>query len=126
MPSVSGAVRAFIKTYAELNPDEERMALLDLMDQVSDLEEENRELRRENAELRERLASRKRLERVGGAYFLLEDDGSKTGPVCPQCYEADKIAVILERANGGASCSRCRTRYAGVEAFAEGFKQYIF
>ena len=126
MPSASGAVRAFIKTYAELNPDEERMALLDLMDQVSDLEEENRELRRENAELRERLASRKRLERVGGAYFLLEDDGSKTGPVCPQCYEEDKIAVILERANGGASCSRCRTRYAGVEASAEGFKQHIF
>ena len=68
----------------------------------------------------------KRLERVGGSYYLPEDDGSKTGPVCPQCYEADKIAVILERANGGASCSRCRTRYAGVEASAEGFKQHIF
>lgn len=125
MPSVSGAVRAFIKTYVELNPDEERMALLDLMDQVSDLEEENRELRRENAELRERLASRKRLERVGGAYFLLEDDGSKTGPVCPQCYEADEIACILEGSKAGSRCARCGTRYPGVDASVEGPRQRI-
>lgn len=35
---------------AEMNPGEERTALLDLREQVADLEDENRELRRENAE----------------------------------------------------------------------------
>lgn len=30
-----------------------------------------------------RFTALKSLERIGGAYYLPEDDGSKTGPVCP-------------------------------------------
>lgn len=62
----------------------------------------------------------KRLERVGGSYYLPEDDGSKTGPVCPQCYGADEIVCILHRSRSGARCARCGTRYAGVEASVDG------
>ena len=66
--------------------------------------------------LREKLAGRKKMERIGGACYILEDGGAKTGPICPQCYVEDGIAILLERVNGGASCSRCGTRYAGVSS----------
>lgn len=125
MASVSETIKVLIRTYAELEPGEEKMALIDLREQVSDLEEENRRLKAENAELRAKLVSRKKLERVGGACFILEDDGSKTGPVCPNCYEHDGIVMLLERANGGARCSRCNTRYAGIEPAVEGFKSHV-
>lgn len=125
MASVSDAIKTLIRTYAELDPGDEKMALIDLREQVSDLEEENRTLRAENAGLRAQLASRKKMERFGGACFILEDDGSETGPICPACYERDGIVMLLERANGGANCSRCGTRYAGVEPAVEGFRQYI-
>lgn len=125
MPSVSTAVKTFIRTYAEMNPNEERAALLDLREQVSDLEEENRELRRENSELRERLASKKRLQRIGSAYYVLEDDGTKTGPVCPECYSGDGIVCALEECQHGARCARCSTRYPGVRASVQGPRQRI-
>ena len=70
--------------------------------------------------LREQLAKRKKMERIGGACYILEDGGAKTGPICPQCYVEDGIAMLLERVNGGASCSRCGTRYAGVASGIEG------
>lgn len=124
MGSASSALKTLIKTYAELNPGEEKMALIDLREMVSDLEEENRRLKAENARLREELARRKALERQGGAYFVM-DGGDKTGPVCPQCFEDDGIVMLLERDSGSARCSRCKTRYAGVLPAVEGFRQRV-
>ena len=119
MPDVSGAIKTFIRTYAGMKPDEERMALLDLREQVADLEEENRALKRENEGLRAQLAWRKALETYGGASYVIESDGAKTGPVCPYCYRSDGIVMLLERANGGAKCARCKTWYPGVESDIE-------
>ena len=126
MPDVSGAIKTFIRTYAEMNPDEEKMALLELREQVYDLEDENRMLKRENSELRERLAARKKLERIGGAYYVLEDDGSKTGPVCPHCYIEDGLVMILEGSANGARCARCKDVYPGVAASVEGYRQRVY
>lgn len=132
MSDLSDAIKAFVRTYSDMNPDEERAAALDLRERVADLEDENRELRRRNAELadenerlRKKLAARKRLERRDGAVYLLEDDGTETGPICPQCYESDGVIMLLERANGGAACSRCRTRYAGVAPAVDGYRARI-
>lgn len=81
---------------------------------------ENFDLVEENRKLREELARKKALEVIGGAAYVLEADGAKTGPVCPACY-ADGITVILESAaKGGAQCSKCKARYAGVRASIEG------
>lgn len=81
---------------------------------------ENFDLVEENRKLREELARKKALEVIGGAAYVLEADGAKTGPVCPACY-ADGITVILESAaKGGAQCSKCKARYAGVRASVEG------
>lgn len=64
--------------------------------------------------------SRGALETIGGASYVLEANGAKTGPVCPACY-ADGITVMLESAaKGGAQCSKCGARYAGVRASVEG------
>ena len=132
MSELAEALKAFIKTYSGMNPDEERAALLDLRERVGDMEDENRELKRRNAELacenerlRRKLAERKKLERRGGAVFLLEDDGTATGPICPDCYESSGVVMLLEQANGGARCARCRTRYPGVAPAVEGHKTII-
>lgn len=123
MSELSDMLKAFVRAYSGMNPDEGRDVLAELRRRVADMECENFELRRRNAELadenarlRRELAARKRLERRGPAVFVLEDDGEETGPVCPQCHNGDGIVVLLERATGGARCSRCGTRYAGVDA----------
>lgn len=86
---------------------------------------ENFELAEENRKLREELTRKKALEVIGGAAYVLEADGAKTGPVCPACY-AEGIVVILESASkGGAQCSKCGARYAGVRASVEGHRQRI-
>ena len=77
-------------------------------------------LRDENKMLREKLAGRKKMERIGGACYILEDGGAKTGPICPQCYAEDGIVMLLESDSHGASCPRCGTRYAGVASGIEG------
>lgn len=132
MSELFEALKAFIKTYSGMNPDEERAALLDLRERIGDMEDENRELKRRNAQLvceneqlRRKLAERKKLERRGGAVFLLEDDGAETGPVCPDCYESSGVVMLLEHANGGARCARCRTRYPGVTPAVDGHKTTI-
>lgn len=125
MSDVSDLVKTFVKTYADLKPDDVKMALIDLREQVSDLEEENRRLKAENAELRARLAHKKRLETIGATSYVLEDDGSKTGPVCQLCYLEKSVTVLLEKSNGGAFCPLCKTRYPGITASVEGYRQFI-
>ena len=81
---------------------------------------ENFELAEENRRLREELARKKAVEVVGGEYFVLEADGSKTGPVCPECYSGGITVVLESSSHGGAQCSKCGARYAGVRASVEG------
>ena len=125
MGSASDVVKTFIKTYAELEPDEAKMALIDLREQVSDLEEANRRLKAENADLRQELARKKRLETRRAASCILEDDGSETGPVCQYCYLDKGVTILLEKANGGARCPLCKTRYPGIEASVDGYRQTV-
>lgn len=81
---------------------------------------ENFDLAEENAQLRKELARKKAIEAISGEYFVQEKDGSLTGPVCPACYD-DGIIVILETSSkGGAQCSKCKARFAGVRASVEG------
>lgn len=81
---------------------------------------ENFELAEENERLRKELARKKAIEPINGEYFIQEKDGTLIGPVCPVCYE-DNIIVLLESSSkGGAQCSKCASRYAGVRASIEG------
>lgn len=123
MGSFYDTMRAARDVAREVASLDARIQLMDALDMAADLREENESLREENAVLRRRLAAKKRLERDGGACYVLEDDGTKTGPVCPDCYGRDGIVMLLERFNGGARCSRCKVRYAGVEPAVEGFRQ---
>ena len=103
---------------------EDKMRVMELAARAADLEEENRELRREVAELREELARRKGLETYRGASYVLEGDGTRTGPVCKACYDEHDLVVILESsADGGARCPSCRRRYPGVKASKAGPRQ---
>lgn len=125
MSSAYETIRAAREAAKALASIDARIQLMDALDMLADLREESEALKMENAELRRRLAERKRLERFGGACYILEDDGSRTGPICPDCYGGDGIVMLLEEGNGGAQCARCETRYPGVDPASEGFRQFV-
>ena len=126
MPSIVDIGKAFLEVSASIQSVDDKARLLDLMSQMQEMGLEMDRMRDENSNLRKQLASRKKLERIGGAYYVLEDDGSKTGPVCPQCYVRDELVCILERSPSGAHCARCGSRYPGVDASVECCRQKVF
>lgn len=120
MPNISNIIKGFLDVANAAQSTVDKSRILDLVSQVQQISAELDSLREENKMLREQLAKRKKMERIGGACYILEDDGAKTGPICPQCYAEDGIVMLLESDSHGASCSRCGTRYAGVASSIEG------
>lgn len=125
MLDVSGAFKAFIQTYAGMKPDEEKLALMEIRHQVMQLEDENGDLKREVKSLREKLAGRKKLECFGGAYFVLDDGGARTGPVCPKCYNGEGIVSLLARSSVGSRCYVCKSEYPGIRSDIEGDGDFV-
>lgn len=120
MPNIANIVKGFLDVANAAQSTADKARILDLISQVQQMNAELDSLKEENKMLREQLAKRKKMERIGGACYILEDDGSKTGPICPQCYTEDGIVMLLESDARGASCSRCGTRYAGVTSDIDG------
>ena len=104
---------------------DDKMKLVEASAALNEVLGENRRLMDENSELRTKLAYRKALELRDGSYYIIGDDGGEIGPICPQCYQDRGLAYLLERDNGGARCSVCRTRYAGSKYAVEGYRQGI-
>lgn len=120
--SMVSDAREVVKTVASVDG---RIKLAAALDSVSELQEKNYKLKHKVKKLKKRLAAMKRMESYGGAYYVLEDDGRKVGPVCPLCYQQKRVIVILERERGSGHCPSCRTRYPGIKASVEGYKQVI-
>lgn len=89
--------------------------LLAAQKQAFQLLEENEAQRVRIAELEERLATTAKLKRRGFAYYVAEEDGTETGPVCPACFRGDCITSRLVEAysDGGGTvfCQRCQETY---------------
>lgn len=126
MPSIGDTIRAAASVISGIDSIAERERLMDLVRKLEEAETEMRDLRRRNEALAAELARRKALERIGGAYWLIEGDGTKTGPVCPRCYEETGIVHLLERRKDGAYCPACKTSYAGVAPSFEGRSQKVW
>ena len=120
--SMVSDAREVVKTVASVD---DRIKLAAALDSVSELQEKNYKLKHKVKKLKKRLAAMKRMESYGGAYYVLEDDGRKVGPVCPLCSQQKRVIVILERERGSGHCPCCRTRYPGIKASVEGYKQVI-
>lgn len=118
MSSIANIVKGFLDVANAAQSAADKARILDLISQVQQMSAELDSLKEENKMLMEQLAKRKKMERIGGACYILED-GAKTGPICPQCYAEDGIVMLLESDSHGASCSRCGTRYAGVSSGSE-------
>lgn len=116
MSNILDTIKVASGVIAGIDSTKDRVALLDLVSQTHLLIDENQDLKRQNARLAEQLARRKALERIKGAYYIIESDGSKTGPVCPVCYERDGIPSILRSTDEGAECASCGREYPGVQA----------
>lgn len=132
MAKISKALRTFYYTYQEINPSADKTALYELkeeywemIDKVDELEEENRELKEKNRELEEQLKKLKNIEYKDGAYFTYDDDGKRTPPICPKCYDEQGLCFNLEQTNGGARCAVCGSRFPGVTTDIVGYKQRI-
>ena len=111
--------REVVKTISSVD---DRIRLSEALDRASALRDENERLKKKVKKLRKKLAAMKRLETYKGASFIIEDDGEKTGPICPRCYKRDGIVVILVRSNDGAKCQVCKNLYAGVETHVRGYR----
>jgi hypothetical protein len=86
--------------------------LIDTQQQVLAVLDENRNLRARVEELEADLAAVSQLERQGLDYFVREEDGSLTGPVCPTCYTKDHIVSLLASQPGYIKfCARCKQTY---------------
>lgn len=116
MSSVMDTIKVASSIIAGIDATDDRLALLELIDKTHLLLDENQDLKRRNARLAEQLSRRKELERVQASFYLIERDGTRTGPVCPVCYERDGIPRILRSTEEGAECASCGEQYPGVEA----------
>ena len=116
MSSVMDTIKVASSIIAGIDATDDRLALLELIDKTHLLLDENQDLKRMNARLAEQLSRRKELERVQASFYLIERDGTRTGPVCPVCYERDGIPRILRSTEEGAECASCGEQYPGVEA----------
>ena len=104
---------------------DEKMKLAQAAIMLNDLALENKRLADENAELKKQLARKMALEYRDGSYYVYDSCGNLVGPICPRCYRDEGVINLLEKANGGARCSVCKTRYAGSKASVDGFRQRI-
>lgn len=112
MPNVS-EIYSSIKTFLSA---EDRVKVAELAEKAFNLEEENHALRGEVARLSEELARKKRLETISGVTYVLEDDGSRTGPICKKCYDECDLVVRLVGCRGGSRCVNCGSIYPGVDS----------
>lgn len=86
--------------------------IMDLQRQVADLRDEKRALLRRIEGLEADLAKRDALVRRGELYFVAEEDGAETGPVCPVCYRSeDLVSVLCDDQCGGRFCAHCEARF---------------
>lgn len=65
--------------------------IIDMQQQVLQVLAENRQLTVRVSELEDELAMDSQLKRDDYAYYVVEEDGAKTGPVCPGCYKRDRV-----------------------------------
>ena len=88
--------------------------IVDLRDEIFALREENLALRAKVKELEEVQAITPRLSRDGNVYYLMESDGTKKGPFCMTCWDADKKLVNLllsnDRWGRHIHCNRCNSK----------------
>lgn len=131
--SVKNALKTAVLAYLEIKPNEYReqcktqeQLLEKLQNEIKRLKAENDNLQQENAKLTHELNKKKQLEFIGGGYYLMQDDGTRLGPICPKCYAKDSLIFLLYSTNGGSRCSICGDLFTGVKSKYEGYKQQIF
>ena len=123
MPDIFQTIKSLTELAGDIASADDKMKLSEAAAALNQLESKNRELMVENSELRTKLARRKALEFRGGSYYIFDKNNNVVGPICPQCYQDKGLVFLLEKANGGAHCSVCKTRYAGVRHAVEGYTQ---
>jgi len=120
-----GNIRDGMKVALDLaqaaNRAEDYAKLIDTQQQVMAVLEENRSLRDRVRDLEAELELESKLVRVKDRYFVREDDGSQTGPICPHCYMAERIVALLN--DPGQSCPRCKEHYAPIRMPAAGIRR---
>lgn len=120
MPDVFGPIERFSEVIKGLATVEQRLDMMSLLAKYQDALAEVGELKDENKRLREELAWKKRSEWIGPELYIVEDDGGKTGPICPECFKEEIISMLADFGSKGVMCARCRKAYAGVEASVQG------
>jgi hypothetical protein len=114
MPSATDIIIAASSVISGIDNAEAQLHLRELVGKLEEVDAEVKTLKLENEALASKLKRRKDLERVSGSYFIIEPDGTRTGPLCPRCYEDDNVVQLLLETRSGARCTGCGREYAGV------------
>jgi hypothetical protein len=116
MADTTSLLKAAVKTWVELDPQGDKSAIIDLQESVYDLVEQNHVQAERIRQLDTQLKRRNDLIREGDRYFISEKDNSKSGPVCPKCYEESQVVSSLRETKipvvGNVYlCAACDTKY---------------
>jgi hypothetical protein len=90
-----------------------RMAV-DLQSQVTDLAAQNFDLkmaltesRQQVVDLQDKLKLKGQVEFQNGVYYRKKDDGTRDGPFCTRCWDADQLLIRVDRNDRFYHCRNC-------------------
>ena len=87
--------------------------IIELREHALSLQEENQELKAKLQMLEEQMAIDKNLDFESGVYWMKKEDGTRDGPYCQRCWDADQklIRLQLQPNSTHYRCFECRHSY---------------
>lgn len=90
----------------------------ELYEKIVDLRDDIFTLREENLGLRERIRELEATEEIeddlvkeGNFYYREHENGDRSGPYCPVCWDADRRLInLIKTMSGGYLCKICQKR----------------
>jgi len=89
-------------------------SLADAKMQMAEVQELLLESNKEKKDLLDKLNQKAKVIYKKPSYFKINDDNSKDGPYCQNCYDANEKLIRLQGGNNDFwTCNQCKNKYKG-------------